>query len=51
MMMKYYDQSVEITDIPNWPDTPDHPCGILIIGREKVGVKKINNPKAFIDYL
>ena len=32
MMMKYYDQSVEITDVPNWPDTPDHPYGILIIG-------------------
>ena len=93
MMMKNYDQSVEITYIPNWSDTPDHPYGILIIGcsvsgktnvllnlinnqrpdfdkmylyvkdpiepkiqwlingREKVGVKKINNPKAFIDYL
>ena len=31
-MMKNYDQSVEITYIPNWSDTPDHPYGILIIG-------------------
>ena len=31
-MIKNYDESVEINHNPNWPDTPDHPYGILIIG-------------------
>ena len=30
--MKNYDQSVEISDNPNWPYIPDHPYRILIIG-------------------
>ena len=30
--MKNYDQSVEINHNPNWPDIPDHPYRILIIG-------------------
>ena len=25
-------------------------CQLLINGREKVGIKKLQNPKAFIDY-
>ena len=32
MMMKNYDQSVEINHNRNWPSIPDHPYGILIIG-------------------
>ena len=31
-MIKNYDESVEINHNPNWPYTPDHPYGILIIG-------------------
>ena len=31
MMMKNYDQSVEINHGSNWPYLPDHPCKILII--------------------
>ena len=31
-MIKNYDESVEINHNPNWPNIPDHPCGILIIG-------------------
>ena len=32
MMMKNYDQSVEINHNPNWFYIPDHPYIILIIG-------------------
>ena len=32
MMMKNYDQSVEINHNPNWPYIPDHPYRIVIIG-------------------
>ena len=31
-MMKNYDQSVKINHNPNWPDIPDYPYRILIIG-------------------
>ena len=31
-MLKNYDQSVEINHNPNWPDIPDRPYRILIIG-------------------
>ena len=31
-MLKNYDQSVEINRNPNWPDIPDRPYRILIIG-------------------
>ena len=93
MMMKNYDESVEINHNPNWPFIPDHPyriliiggsgsektnvllnltknqwqdidniylyvkdpfeskCQLLINGREKVGIKKLKNLKAFTDYL
>ena len=93
MMMKNFDESVEINHNPNWPYIPDQLYRILIIGglgsgktndvllklrkhqppdidkiylyvkdpfeskhqllingREKVGIKKLKNPKAFIDY-
>ena len=32
MIMKSYDQSVEIDHNLNWPFIPDHPYRILIIG-------------------
>ena len=32
MMMKNYDESVEINHNPNWPSIPGHPCRILVIG-------------------
>ena len=92
ILMKNYDQSVEINHSSNWPYIPDHPYRILIIvesgsgkvnvllnliknqrsyidkiylyvqdpfesnyqllinGREKVGIKKLKNPRAFTDY-
>ena len=31
-MIKNYDESVEINQYPNWPNIPDHPYRILIIG-------------------
>ena len=31
-MMKNYGESVGINQNPNWPDIPDHPYRILIIG-------------------
>ena len=40
-MLKNYDQSVKINNIPNWPHIPDHPYRILIIGgsaSEKINV-------------
>ena len=92
MIIKNYDQSVEMNHNANWPYTPNQPYRILIIGvsglgktnvllnliknqrpdidkiclyvkdpfeskyellikkREKVRIKKLKNPKAFIDY-
>ena len=32
MMMKNYDESVEINYNPNWSYIPDHPYSILMIG-------------------
>ena len=32
MMMKNYDETVEINHSPNWPYIPDHAFRILIIG-------------------
>ena len=32
IMMKHYDQSVEVNHNPNWPYILDHPYKILIIG-------------------
>ena len=32
MMMKNYDESIEINHNPNWPCIPNHPYKILIIG-------------------
>ena len=32
MIMKNYDESVEINQNPNWPYIPDHHCGIYLIG-------------------
>ena len=32
MMMKHFDQSVEINHNLNWPYNPDHPYRFLIIG-------------------
>ena len=48
--MKNYDQWVETNHNPNWPYIPDHPYRILIISEEKVRIKKLKNPKAFITY-
>ena len=31
-MMKNYDESVKINHNTNWPNIPDHPYRILIIG-------------------
>ena len=31
-VMKNYDESVEINHNPDWPNIPDHPYRILIIG-------------------
>ena len=31
-MIKNYGESVRINQNPNWPDIPDHPYRILIIG-------------------
>ena len=35
--MKNYDQSIEINHNPNWPNIPDHPYKILIIGSSGSG--------------
>ena len=53
-MMKNYDQSVEIDHNPNWPNIPDHPYRILIIGGSEPGkpnllLKLINYQRANID--
>ena len=32
MMIKNYDESIEINHNPNWPYISDHPSRILIIG-------------------
>ena len=32
MMMKNYDESIEINYNPNWSYIPDHPYRILIMG-------------------
>ena len=32
ILMKNYNQSVEINHNPNWSYIPDHPCRIVIIG-------------------
>ena len=39
-MMRHFDESVEINRNPNWPDVPDHPYRILIIGGSGSG--KVN---------
>ena len=36
-MMKNFDQSVQINHNPNWPNIPDHPYRILIIGGSRSG--------------
>ena len=38
--MRHFDESVEINHNPNWPDVPDHPYRILIIGGSGSG--KVN---------
>ena len=40
MMMKNYDQSIEINHNPKWSYIPDHPYRILIIGGS--GLEKAN---------
>ena len=40
MMVKNYDESVEINDNPNWSYIPDHPYRVLIVGGSGSG--KIN---------
>ena len=42
-MMKYYKESVEINHNSNWPDIPDHPYRILIIGGSESGKTKVCN--------
>ena len=37
MMMRNYDQSVELNNNPNWPYIPDHPYRVLIIGGSRSG--------------
>ena len=37
MMMRNYNQSVEINHNPNWPYIPDHPYKILIISGSGYG--------------
>ena len=39
-MMRNFDESVEINHNPNWPDVPDHPYRMLIIGGSGSG--KVN---------
>ena len=36
-MIKNYDESVKINHNPNWPNIPDHPYRILIIGSSGSG--------------
>ena len=38
--MKYYDALFEINPNPNWPNIPNHPYSILVIGGSRSG--KIN---------
>ena len=38
--MRNFDESVEINHNPNWPDVPDHPYRMLIIGGSGSG--KVN---------
>ena len=40
MMMKKYDESIEINHSPNWPNISDHPHKISIIGDS--GSRKTN---------
>ena len=54
MMMKNYDQSVEIDHNLNWPFIPDHPYRILIIGssgsgKTNVSLNSILNERPGID--
>ena len=54
MMMKNYDQSVEIDHNLNWPFIPDHPYRILIIGgsgsgKTNVSLNSILNKRPGID--
>ena len=37
MVMKNYDESVQINYNPNWPYIPDHPYRISIIGGSRSG--------------
>ena len=41
IMMKNYDQSVEIYHNPNWPYIPDHPYRILIISDSRSGKNNV----------
>ena len=49
IMMKNYDQSVEINHNTNWPYIPDHPYRILVIGHSGSG--KTNVLLNLIKYL
>ena len=37
MMMKNYDESVQINHKPYWPYIPNHPYSILVIGGSRSG--------------
>ena len=54
MMMKNYNESVEINHNPNWLYIPDHPFTILIIGGSGSGktnplLNLIKRPRPDID--
>ena len=54
MMMKNYDESVEINHNSNWPYIPDHPYKILIFGGSGSGTNNVllnlvKNQQADID--
>ena len=54
MMMKNYDQSVEINHNPNWPYIPDHSYKILIVrgsgsGKTNVLLNLVKHQRSDID--
>ena len=49
MMIKNYNQSVEITYNPNWPYISDHPYRILITGALGSGKNQLNIIFLFIE--
>ena len=54
MMMKNYNESVEINHSPNWLYIPDHPFMILVIGGSRSGktnplLNLIKRPRPDID--